>query len=87
MYRLVFSKKAEKDIKKLDKFTQQLIINWLEKNVDKTDNPRAKGKGLIGDKSGQWRYRIGDYRVICEILDTEVIVYALSVGHRSENYK
>ena len=40
MYRLVFSKKAEKDIKKLDKFTQQLIINWLEKNVDKTENDR-----------------------------------------------
>jgi len=87
MYRLVFSKKAFKDIKKLDKHTQQLIINWLEKNIDNTDNPRAKGKGLVGDKGGQWRYRIGDYRVICEILDTEVIVYALSVGHRSEIYK
>lgn len=86
MYRLVFSKKAYKDIKKLDKHTQQLIINWLEKNIDNTDNPRAKGKGLVGDKGGQWRYRIGDYRVICEILDKEVIVYALSVGHRSEIY-
>ncbi|EHL11961.1 hypothetical protein HMPREF9624_00268 [Oribacterium asaccharolyticum ACB7] len=86
MYRLVFSKKAFKDIKKLDKHTQQLIINWLEKNIDNTDNPRAKGKGLVGDKGGQWRYRIGDYRVICEILDKEVIVYALSVGHRSEIY-
>lgn len=86
MYRLVFSKKAYKDIKKLDKHTQQLIINWLEKNIDNTDNPRVKGKGLVGDKGGQWRYRIGDYRVICEILDKEVIVYALSVGHRSEIY-
>ena len=86
MYRLVFSKKAFKDIKKLDKHTQQLIINWLEKNIDNTDNSRAKGKGLVGDKGGQWRYRIGDYRVICEILDKEVIVYALSVGHRSEIY-
>ena len=86
MYRLVFSKKADKDIKKLDKHTQQFIINWLQKNIDNTDNPRAKGKGLVGDKGGQWRYRIGDYRVICEILDTEVIVYALSVGHRSEIY-
>ena len=86
MYRLVFSKKAFKDIKKLDKHTQQLIINWLEKNIDNTDNPRAKGRGLVGDKGGQWRYRIGDYRVICEILDKEVIVYALSVGHRSEIY-
>lgn len=86
MYRLVFSKKAYKDTKKLDKHTQQLIINWLEKNIDNTDNPRAKGKGLVGDKGGQWWYRIGDYRVICEILDKEVIVYALSVGHRSEIY-
>lgn len=86
MYRLVFSKKADKDIKKLDKHTQQFIINWLQKNIDNTDNPRAKGKGLVGDKGGQWRYRIGDYRVICEILDKEVIVYALSVGHRSEIY-
>lgn len=64
-YRIKFSEKALKQLKKLDKHVSSLIIGWLEKNIEGSENPRIHGKGLVENKSGQWRYRIGDYRVIC----------------------
>lgn len=85
-YKIVFSEKALKQLKKLDKHITALIIGWLEKNVDGSENPRVHGKGLVENKSGLWRYRIGDYRVICEIQDKEVVVLVLEVGHRKEIY-
>ena len=86
-YKLVFTDRAKKQLKKLDKHTAALIIGWLEKNIENCDNPRIHGKGLVENKSGQWRYRIGDYRVICEIQNEEIIVLVLEVGHRREIYE
>ena len=86
-YRVVFTEKAKKQIKKIDKYTASLIIGWLEKNIEGSDNHRVHGKALVDNKSGQWRYRIGDYRVICEIEDEKIIVLVLEVGHRREIYK
>ena len=86
MYRVRFSESAVKQLKKLDKHIASLIIGWLEKNIQNCENPRIHGKGLMENRSGQWRYRIGDYRVICEIQDREVIVLVLEIGHRSEIY-
>ena len=86
-YKLVFSERALKQLKKLDKHISALIIGWLEKNVENSENPRLHGKGLVENKSGQWRYRVGDYRVICEIQDKEVIVLVLEVGHRKNIYE
>lgn len=85
-YRIVFTDRAKKQLKKLDKHTSSLIIGWLEKNIEGTENPRAYGKGLVENKSGQWRYRIGDYRVICEIQEKEIIILVLEIGHRREIY-
>ena len=85
-FRIVFTERSKKQFKKLDKYTASLIIGWLEKNIEGCENPRIHGKGLVENKSGQWRYRIGDYRVICEIQDTEIIVLVLEVGHRREIY-
>ena len=85
-YRIVFTQRAVKELKKLDKYTSALIIGWLSKNIEGCENPRIHGKGLVENKSGQWRYRIGDYRVICEIQDNEVIVLVLEVGHRKNVY-
>lgn len=85
-YRIVFTDKAKKQLKKLDKYTASLIIGWLEKNIERSENPRLHGKGLIENRTGQWRYRIGDYRVICEIKDDEIIVLILDVGHRRNIY-
>lgn len=85
-YKVVFSEKSKKQLKKLDRHTAALIIGWIEKNIENCDNPRIHGKGLVENRSGQWRYRIGDYRIICEINDEEVVVLVLEVGHRKEVY-
>ena len=85
-YKVIFTDKAKGQLKKLDKHIASLIIGWLEKNVQNCENPRIHGKGLVENRSGQWRYRIGDYRVICEIQDREVIVLVLEIGHRREIY-
>ena len=85
-YKVIFTERAKKQLKKLDKHIAALIIGWLEKNIQNCENPRLHGKGLVENKSGQWRYRIGDYRVICEIQDKEIIVLVLEVGHRIEIY-
>ena len=87
MWRLVFSKRAEKHLSKMDAGMRRIIVAWLLKNVDGCDDPRAHGKGLTGNLSGAWRYRIGDYRVLCDIRDDELVVLALETGHRREVYK
>lgn len=87
MWRLVFSKRAEKQLSKMDGGTRRIIVAWLLKNVDGCDDPRAYGKGLAGNLSGAWRYRIGDYRVLCDIRNDELVVLALEIGHRREVYK
>jgi len=77
----------DKEFKKLDKYTQQMIKSWIGKNLQNCENPRAHGKGLTANKSGQWRYRIGDYRLLCLIQDQELIILALTVGHRRDIYR
>ena len=85
-YKVVFSENAKKNLKKIDKHIAALIIGWLEKNIDGCSDPRVHGKGLTSNRSGQWRYRIGAYRAICEIQDNEVIVLVLEIGHRKNIY-
>ena len=85
-YKVVFTDRAKKQLKKLDKYISSLIIGWIEKNLEGCSNPRQHGKGLLGDKVGQWRYRIGDYRLICEIQDEEIVILVLEIGHRREIY-
>lgn len=86
MYTLKYSEKAMKQLSKLDKGTQKLILTWVEKNLENCDNPRIKGKGLTANRSGEWRYRVGNYRIICDIRDKELILLALSIGHRRNIY-
>ena len=82
-----FSKQAVKELQKLDKPTRALIIGWIEKNLEGCDNPRVHGKGLTANHSGKWRYRIGDYRLIADIQDDQILILILNVGHRREIYK
>ena len=86
-YKVVFTDEARKQIKKLDKHIASLIIGWIENNLEGCENPRIHGKGLTANRSGEWRYRIGDYRIICEILDNEIIILVLDIGHRKNIYK
>lgn len=81
-YNVELSDRFKREFKKLDKYTQKIIRSWIDKNLVGTENPRQYGKGLTANRSSQWRYRIGDYRLICQIEDSELIILALSVGHR-----
>lgn len=85
-YTVIFADKAQKQLEKLDKSIAALIIGWVEKNLQNCENPRLHGKGLIANRSGQWRYRIGDYRLICEIQENEITILVLEVGHRRNIY-
>ena len=85
-YRVLFTEGAKKELKKLDRHTAALIIGWIEKNLEGCENPRAKGKGLTANRSGQWRYRVGDYRILAEIEDDKIIIMIISIGHRRELY-
>ena len=85
-YKLVLSDNVKKQFKKMDKYIALLILKEMQKILSDTENPRSTGKALIGDKQGLWRYRIGNYRVICDINDTRLIILALEVGHRKSIY-
>ena len=82
-YKIVPTPKFAKNFKKLDPFVRKQIKSYLNRV---TDNPRAKGKALVANGTGQWRYRIGAYRVIVNIQDNELIILALEVGHRRDIY-
>jgi len=85
-YKVVYTKKAIKSLKKLDKSVLKMIKAWIEKNLVDTDNPRNFGKALVANRSGQWRYRIGDYRVLAEIDDDKIVIVIVEVGHRRNIY-
>jgi mRNA interferase RelE/StbE len=85
-YALEWSVAAGRQFRKLDTFTQRIIGNWLSEHVDGASDPRQHGKLLRGDKWGFWRYRIGQYRVICRIDDNALVVLAIRVGHRRDVY-
>ena len=81
------TERFDKEFRKLDRYTQRMIKAWIDKNLVGCVNPRHHGKGLTSNRSGQWRYRIGDYRLICEIQDDKLVILALTVGHRRDIYK
>lgn len=86
-YKVIFTDRAKRQLKKLDKYIASLIIGWIEKNLQNCENPRQYGKALVANKSGQWRYRIGEYRLICEIQDEKITILVLEVGHRKNIYE
>lgn len=85
-YSVETTEKFDREFKKLERYTQRMIKSWIQKNLEGCSNPRQHGRGLTANRKGQWRYRIGDYRLICQIEDDKLIILALSVGHRKEVY-
>ncbi|MCL2493547.1 MAG: type II toxin-antitoxin system RelE/ParE family toxin [Clostridiales bacterium] len=71
----------------MDPFDRKIIISWLGKNLQGCVDPRRHGKSLIGERAEQWRYRVGDYRVIAEIQDEKVLILVLAIGHRRAVYE
>lgn len=86
-YHVEFDKRAQKEFLKLDKPIRKQILLWLNKNIDGCENPRWTGKGLTADKSSLWRYRIGKYRLICDIRDEYALVLVIKAGKRETIYE
>ena len=84
---LRISETARRQLKKLDRSTAQTLLRYLNRLVQETEDPRQRGKGLTANLTGLWRYRVGDYRVICDIQNGELVVLVLQVSHRSQAYR
>lgn len=86
-YRIETTERFDREFRKLDRYTQRMVKAWIDRNISETENPRQHGKGLTSNRRGQWRYRIGDYRLLCEIQDDRLVILALTIGHRREVYR
>jgi mRNA interferase RelE/StbE len=78
---------AIKQLRKLGKPAAQRILDYLDERIAKLENPRSTGKALTGPLGDLWRYRVGDYRVICDIQDDTFRVLVVHVGNRRDVYR
>ena len=85
-WKIKIGSKAAKSLKALDRPAKQRIEQFIDQ-LALADNPRQTGKALKGSLKGLWRYRIGDYRLICQIRDDELIILVLEIGHRKAIYR
>lgn len=86
-YKVEYSKNAQKQIRKMDQYTKVMLMRWITKNLVDCDDPRKHGKPLKGNLKNQWRYRVGNYRILCDIEDEKLIILVINVCHRREIYK
>ena len=75
----------EREFKKLDRAVQRRVLAYLH-DFESLDDPRQRGKGLMANHAGVWRYRVGDYRILAQFIDNTLTVLALRVGHRRDVY-
>ena len=86
MMRVEYSKDARKQLGKMDRAMQKRIVDYMDE-IGLLENPHSLGKALVENMRGYWRYRVGDYLIICEIREEELLILALKIGHRREVYK
>jgi mRNA interferase RelE/StbE len=87
-YNVELSESADRELGKLDAQQAKRILKYLHERVARLDDPRSIGEALHGSRPGEfWKYRVGDYRLICKIEDDRLVVLVLRVGHRKEIYR
>jgi mRNA interferase RelE/StbE len=86
-WRIEYSRSAERKLAKLDARLARRILDFMDRRIAVTSNPRASGQALTGALSGLWRYRVGDYRLICEIRDSEIMILVIEIGDRKDVYR
>jgi len=87
-WKIELSQEADRQLDKLDPQVARRILKFLHERVSQLDNPRSIGEALHGAKLGEfWKYRVGDYRLICSIEDKLVLILVLRIGHRREVYE
>jgi len=82
-----FDERAFKELKKLGRQAHCDILAYLDERIAGNADPRRFGKGLKADLAGLWRYRVGDYRILCQIEDQVLLVLVVAVGHRKAIYR
>jgi mRNA interferase RelE/StbE len=88
VWQIEFGEDAKKNLEKLDKQVAKRIIDFLKNRVAKSEDPRIIGEALKGSKLGEfWKYRVGDYRIVCNIEDEQVRVLVVRIGNRKEIYR
>jgi len=86
-WRVEYTPAALRQLEKMDRHESSLVLGWIEKNLIGCANPRLHGKALSANRAGQWRYRVGDYRLLAELNDGELIILMIRVAHRREAYR
>lgn len=84
--KVVLTETFKKQLKKLDAVISKRVLDYLEQ-IELLDNPRSRGKALTSNLSGLWRYRVGDYRILCRIRDDKPVITVIEIGHRSTVYR
>ena len=82
-----YSSDARRTLRKLDRQNAKRIVDFLDYRVAESDSPRSLGESLSGPLSGYWKYRVGDFRLICDIQDGKLVVLVVEIGHRREIYR
>ena len=85
-YTVELTAKARKQLKKMDRFDAKILASWIKNNLDGCADPRALGKGLTANHSGEWRYRVGSYRILAVIHDATIVIEILAIGRRDTIY-
>lgn len=86
-WQIEFTESAVRQLTGLDKATAKRIVRFLQDRIAPSDNPRSTGKALRGQYGDLWRYRVGDYRLICDIQDERLMVLVVKLGHRRQVYR
>ncbi len=84
-WRVETTDQFDREFKKLDHSVQRRVLTYL-RDVEGLNDPRQRGKGLTANHSGVWRYRVGDYRILAQLIDHTMTVLTLGVGHRRDVY-
>ena len=87
VWQVEITETAQKQLSKMDRQVQSEILRYLRERICTAENPRRYGAPLRKELSGRWKYRVGSYRLICEIQDEKILVLVLMAGHRSKVYE
>lgn len=87
IWKVEFDNRARKELRKLNSQAQDRILKWLRKNLATDEDPRRMGKSLKGRMKGLWRYRVGDYRIISQIQDENILILVVRIGQRGDIYE
>lgn len=84
--RIIYTETSKKQLKKLDRTMQKRILDYMDE-VALLENPHSRGKAMVENMRGLWRYRVGDYRIRCEIFEEDILISVIKIGHRRDVYK